>query len=246
MLSQLRGFKLQDQWKQIRCSHLSLAAVPASGRPWRMIGRNLRWDQSIELLGFPRFPSSVLGSPVDNERKRESLEDARWSLCLLLLFFIFRCHYFQNRASWRGPLNGLRPWYLVPLKSKEVQVKFISRENSTSFMVFPTVREQDLLSFQNFQGSYKSCFSTPASLNLKQGGREGGRVIGGKMGMNAQMGACINLINEEAWQIILNRSLLLLYNISSADFKDAFCLLTALKKPKNFLLNHSFMELKQC
>lgn len=79
------------------------------------------------------------------------------------------------------------------------------------------------LSFQNFQGSYKSCISTPASLNLKQGGRAGGRVVGGRMGMSAQMGDCINLITEEAWRIMLNRSLLLLYTISSVDFKDAPC-----------------------
>lgn len=78
-------------------------------------------------------------------------------------------------------------------------------------------------SFQNFQGPYKSCISAPASLNLKQGNRAGGRVVGGRMGMSAQMGDCTNLITEEAWQIMLKRSLLSLFTISSVDFEDALC-----------------------
>lgn len=91
-------------------------------------------------------------------------------------------------------------------------------------MLFPTIRKQVgiYFSFQNFQVSYKSYISTPASLNVKQGGRAGGRVVGGRMGMSAQMGDCINFITEQAWQIMLNRTLLFLYTISSVDFKMDF------------------------
>lgn len=54
----------------------------------------------------------------------------------------------------------------------------------------------------------------------RQGKRQGG---GWKDGHECTDGGCINLITEEAWQIMLNRSLLLLYTISPVDFKDALC-----------------------
>lgn len=148
------------------------------------------------------------------------MHDALCAFCSYSL--VIRCHHFQCCESWKGSVSGWCPWCYVPLELK-------SKTNSLSSLRFRCLYDSSqcqetggiclpLLTFRVVQILYFNPCQFKFEV-LRQGRRLDSRWKNGCK--CTDKGIVQTLLPQGTWQIMPNRSFLLLSTTYTMDFKDA-------------------------